>query len=128
MLAVLKAGAAWVPLDPGFPADRIAYIVCDAAASACCRSRTCAPHLEQMRALVVAVDDMAARISRDDARPGSPGQSAGRPRRPLAYIIYTSGSTGGPRAWRSSTPSICNFVRVAAEVYGIRPDDRCTRA
>ena len=34
MLAVLKAGAAYVPLDPGFPADRIAYIVSDAAASA----------------------------------------------------------------------------------------------
>ena len=37
----------------------------------------------------------------------------------LAYIIYTSGTTVAPRAWQSSMPSICNFVRVAADIYGI---------
>ena len=42
----------------------------------------------------------------------------------LAYIIYTSGSTGRPKGVAINHPSICNFVKVAAEVYGIRPGDR----
>src|SRR2546423_25772 len=43
---------------------------------------------------------------------------------PVAYVIYTSGSTGRPKGVAVEHSSICNFVRVAAEVYGIRADDR----
>jgi non-ribosomal peptide synthetase-like protein len=43
---------------------------------------------------------------------------------PLAYVIYTSGSTGRPKGVAVGHASICNFVRVAAQVYGIRPGDR----
>ena len=42
----------------------------------------------------------------------------------LAYIIYTSGTTGTPKGVAIEHPSICNFVRVAAEVYGMKPGDR----
>ena len=42
----------------------------------------------------------------------------------LCYIIYTSGSTGRPKGVAIEHASICNFVRVAAEVYGMRPGDR----
>ena len=42
----------------------------------------------------------------------------------LCYIIYTSGTTGNPKGVVIEHPSICNFVRVAAELYGIRPGDR----
>ena len=42
----------------------------------------------------------------------------------LAYIIYTSGTTGNPKGVVIEHPSICNFVRVAAELYGFRPGDR----
>jgi long-subunit acyl-CoA synthetase (AMP-forming) len=42
----------------------------------------------------------------------------------LFDLIYTSGTTGRPKGVAISHASICNFVRVAAEVYGIRPDDR----
>ncbi len=42
----------------------------------------------------------------------------------LAYIIYTSGTTGKPKGVAIEHASICNFVRVAGEVYGYRDDDR----
>ena len=123
MLAVLKAGAAWVPLDPGFPADRIAYIVADAAATAVLSLSHLRPHLAQVRALVVAVDDMAGRIARE-SRARVTDAERGPAVDELAYIIYTSGSTGRPKGVAVEHPSIVNFVRVAAQVYGYRPDDR----
>ena len=65
LLAVLKAGAAWVPLDPGFPADRIGYIVADSGATAVLSLAHLRPHLAQVRVLVVALDETAERISRE---------------------------------------------------------------
>ena len=43
---------------------------------------------------------------------------------PICYIIYTSGTTGNPKGVAIAHPSICNFVRVAAELYGYQPGDR----
>ena len=43
---------------------------------------------------------------------------------PICYIIYTSGTTGNPKGVAIAHPSICNFVRVAAELYGYQPADR----
>ena len=62
MLAVLKAGAAYVPLDAGFPADRIAYIVSDAAAAAVLSLSHLRACLAQVRAEVVAVDETTRQI------------------------------------------------------------------
>lgn len=120
LLGVLKAGAAYVPLDPGFPPDRLAYIVADSTATAVLTLAHLRPHLVEVRALVVAVDDMATRIARasthrvlDFERGPEVDESA--------YVIYTSGSTGRPKGVAVGHPSIVNFVRVAAEVYGYRP-------
>ncbi len=97
MLAVLKAGAAFVPLDPGFPADRIGYIVSDAAASAVLTLGHLRGHLDEMQA-----DGRVRRRPRRADRAAlpstrSPRPNGARPRDPLAYIIYTSGSTGRPK-------------------------------
>jgi amino acid adenylation domain-containing protein len=117
MLAVLKAGAAYVPLDPGFPADRMAYIAADAEVSVVLSLSHLRGLLAGVGVPVVCVD--AAGFEDRDTRPVSPSEVD-----PLAYIIYTSGSTGRPKGVAVEHAAICNFVRVAAEVYGIRPDDR----
>jgi non-ribosomal peptide synthetase-like protein len=123
MLAVLKAGAAYVPLDPGFPADRIAYITADAEVAAVLTLSHLRSHLMQVRALLIAVDDMAGRIAAESShRMGVGGR--GRADGDLAYLIYTSGSTGKPKGVAVEHPSIVNFIRVAAEVYGLRQQDR----
>ena len=125
MLAVLKAGAAYVPLDPGFPADRIAYIVSDAAATAVLslshlRSRT----WSRCGRLVVAVDEMAGRIGRQ-SRARITRAERGPAVDELAYIIYTSGSTGRPKGVAVEHASIVQLRpggRARCTAY--RPDDR----
>ena len=123
MLAVLKAGAAYVPLDPGFPPDRLAYIVADSDSCAVLSLTHLRASLNEVRALVIAVDHMASRIARESPQ-RLPGPQHPRPADDLAYIIYTSGSTGRPKGVAVAHSSIVNFVRVAAEVYGILPRDR----
>ncbi|MDT7772770.1 MAG: hypothetical protein QOC67_1694, partial [Pseudonocardiales bacterium] len=126
MLAALKINAAYVPLDVGFPADRIAYIVADAGATVVLAASSAARRVEgigQLGARLVLVDEAAQLIERhsqDRLTDAERGEATDE----LAYIIYTSGSTGRPKGVAVDHPSICNFVRVAAEVYGIRAHDR----
>jgi non-ribosomal peptide synthetase-like protein len=126
MLAVLKVNAAYVPLDVGFPADRIAYIVADSGARmvlSLSHVRDRVEGLEDFAPGLLYVDRAAHAIARQnperitDAERGAPVED-------LAYLIYTSGTTGKPKGVAIEHTSICNFVRVAAEVYGIRAQDR----
>jgi non-ribosomal peptide synthetase-like protein len=107
MLAVLKAHAAYVPLDNGFPKDRIDYIIEDAGVS-----------MVLTRAFLEENQQAIAREA--PTRP----DSVPRPPDELCYVIYTSGTTGRPKGVAVSHPSICNFVQVAAQVYGIETGDR----
>ncbi|TDK27081.1 amino acid adenylation domain-containing protein [Arthrobacter crusticola] len=122
MLAVLKIGAAYVPLDPGFPPDRLKYILDDANVALVVSLAHLGELVPEGRRTVF-LDAEQARIdalesSRLDTVLGAEG--AGE----LAYIIYTSGSTGRPKGVAIEHASICNFVRVAADTYGVVPTDR----
>ena len=59
-----------------------------------------------------------------DAQAADPLTGVAPPIDPLCYIIYTSGTTGNPKGVAIGHASICNFVRVAAELYGYAPGDR----
>jgi len=123
MLAVLKIYAAYVPLDAGFPPDRLSYIVHDAGVRIVLSLSHLADRLQRIDAPLLCVDEVAARIAAEaghrltDAEKSDPVDE-------LCYIIYTSGSTGRPKGVAIQHASICNFVRVAAEVYGLRSRDR----
>ena len=122
MLAALKAHAVYVPLDPGFPPDRISYIVSDAAV------RTVLSH-SRLAGLVAAAGpdvvyvDQAALIAGESGERLGAGELGTAPD-DLCYVIYTSGTTGRPKGVAVSHASICNFVRVAAETYGYTAADR----
>jgi len=131
MLAALKAGASYVPMDVGFPADRIRYILNDANVTLLL---SCTSAIELVDGLAEVVDDDPARVVRIDRettelatwssrRLSSAERGPLRPETP-AYLIYTSGSTGRPKGVAVSHRSICNFVWVAAGEYAIRQDDR----
>lgn len=138
ILAVLKLGAAYVPLDPGFPPERIAYIAADAELAAVLSEATLADTLDLLagEAQAIYVDVLAVEISAQPtdrlAAPGAaPDQAAGEDgpdadadEDGLCYVVYTSGTTGRPKGVAVSHSSICNFVRVAAEAYGIQSGDR----
>ena len=125
MLAALKAHAAFVPLDASFPADRVDYIASDARVRLILtRSHIAArlgPTARQVE--MVCVDQAEDLIDAERHDPFSSGEVP-QPPDELAYIIYTSGSTGRPKGVAVGHASICNFVRVAAESYGITRDDR----
>ena len=133
MLAVLKAGATFVPLDAGFPADRISYILDDSAAGLLLATSSA---LEQVGEPLDAGVEVLRVAGSDPAAARTTAEIARHPAHRLdtdvrrdgtahpAYLIYTSGSTGRPKGVVISHPAICNFVRVAADGYGVRPDDR----
>ncbi|MGW6376648.1 Pls/PosA family non-ribosomal peptide synthetase [Rhodococcus sp. NPDC055112] len=121
LLAVLKAGAAFVPIDPASPADRIAYITADADVDLVLTSSAFSDTLGGLQVPWTEVDSESAFIA---------GQPTARPsftvthRDPAAYIIYTSGSTGRPKGVEIAQSSICNFLDIVPTVYDVQPSDR----
>src|SRR3984957_1035725 len=125
MLAALKAHAAFVPLDASFPADRVAYIASDARVRLILTRSPIAARLGPLASEGELGWGGQAKDVIDAERPGQfPPDEVPAPPDELAYIIYTSGSTGRPKGVAVGHGSICNFVRVAAEAYGITRDDR----
>ena len=125
MLAVLKAHAAYVPLDAAFPGDRLAFIAADAGLRLVLTHSRLAHQAESLAAAteVLPVDQARAQIAAEPAeRLGA--DEAGAAADDLCYVIYTSGTTGRPKGVAITHASICNFVRVAAEVYGMTGEDR----
>jgi non-ribosomal peptide synthetase-like protein len=124
MLAVLKAQAAYVPLDAGFPADRLAYMVEDAAVTLVLTHSWLAERAEPLaaQAKVVYLDQVGqvVQLESEERLSWQPDGATND----LCYVVYTSGSTGRPKGVAIEHASICNFVQVAAEVYGITADDR----
>ncbi|WP_156781273.1 condensation domain-containing protein, partial [Mycobacterium gordonae] len=90
MVAVLKTGAAYLPIDPGLPAARIGFMLADATAVAVVTTTTLADRLDGHDLTVIDIDDRAVHSQPSTALPtASPDD--------VAYIIYTSGSTGVPK-------------------------------
>ncbi|HEX8273213.1 MAG TPA: amino acid adenylation domain-containing protein [Longimicrobiaceae bacterium] len=115
LLGVLKAGGAYLPLDPAYPADRIAYILEDSGARAVLTERALAGALPAFAGEVVLLDEIPA---------GDAG-AAGAPVAPenLAYVIYTSGSTGKPKGVQVPHRAVVNFLHAMRERPGLAADD-----
>jgi len=120
LLAVWKAGAAYVPLDPAFPMDRLTFMMRDAALAAVVTSGSLAAGLQADRPPIVRVDDDAALIAARDSTPIGVATTASD----LAYTIYTSGSTGRPKGVQVEHGSVVNFLRSMHRCPGLSRDDR----
>jgi len=137
IFGALKAGAAYVPVDPGAPAARNAYILNDCSVRAILIERRFLDHfrlemgrLGPLPAMLV-VDDVAGEMSlrevlqREGARdPVPPGVSASPAPDDLAYILYTSGSTGRPKGVMLSHRNAVSFVDWCSETFDPQSDDR----
>lgn len=107
ILAVLKTGAAFVPMDPEFPAERIGYMLADSGGRLLLTTAECRSRLpEAWDGRIVEVGLIEERISA-----GESAKLAGRPdSNRLAYVIYTSGSTGRPKGVMIEHGSLVNFL------------------
>ncbi|HEX7306747.1 amino acid adenylation domain-containing protein [Lentzea sp.] len=114
VLAVLTTGAAFVPLDPDFPAKRLGHICADARpACIVAGPRTRPPAVD---APVVAFEDLQGEES---------GENGGLPSRgDIAYVLYTSGSTGRPKGVVVDHGNLANLLAGMDESVGISADDR----
>ncbi len=123
LLATIKLGITFVPLDASFPADRIAYIATDAQLAAILCADRYASQLDAVASRVLSLEEETQQsAAHSDAR--IEASAPQHPEASLAYIVYTSGTTGQPKGVAVEHASICNFVRVAGDVYGIEKDDR----
>ncbi|MGQ0575628.1 MAG: Pls/PosA family non-ribosomal peptide synthetase [Pseudonocardia sp.] len=120
LLGVLKSGAAFVPVDPAAPADRVGYIAADAGVDLVVTSAALAGKVHD--APVLDLDAVDRDLDTAPAHRPDPG-----PADAPAYVIYTSGSSGRPKGVEVAHASIVNFVEVVARepgIYGVRGDDR----
>ncbi len=120
LLAVLKAGAAYVPLDPSYPADRLAYMVADSGARCVVTDSRHAGRLEDDVPAVVLDQDAAAiarRPAGDLTVPVGPDH--------VAYVIYTSGTTGDPKGVLASHRGAVIRFRWMWRAYPFEEGERC---
>ena len=120
VLGVLKAGAAYVPLDPAYPAGRLAHMLGDSAPIAVLTQASLRASLPATPATLLELHDDLAHATPQSL--ANPGPIAGARR--LAYVIYTSGSTGLPKGVMIEHRAVVNFLATMAEAPGIRKTDR----
>jgi amino acid adenylation domain-containing protein len=126
LVGVLKSGGAYLPLDPAYPRDRIAYMLEDAKATIVLTQadlRDDVPEPEQGPApRIVALDADWDSIAKT-AQP-SPALPADATPADRAYVIYTSGSTGKPKGVEIPHRAVVNFLTSMAREPGLGPADR----
>ncbi len=129
MLGVLKAGGAYLPVDPAYPAERIVHMLADSGATVVIsreglwartvtRDRGREDRLRDTSYIFLDRDGPA--IARQPITPvPNPAQPAN-----LAYVIYTSGSTGQPKGVMVTHAGLANYVQAAADMFALEPADR----
>jgi non-ribosomal peptide synthetase-like protein len=136
LLGILKAGAAYVPLEPTYPPDRLRFILRDCSAKALVTVQILRERVEPVRddstlntgaassqPLYVCLDDPGLDLARFPAEPLTAAETGSVPS-DLCYIIYTSGTTGRPKGVEIEHGSVCHLVRTEAQLFHVQPHDR----
>ena len=123
--AIARTGAAWVPVDPEYPAERIAFMIDDSGAELVVTTRDSDPGVE--RAHTVLLDDDGIRAELDELDATAPTDTDRHA--PLdvdhpAYLIYTSGTTGTPKGVVVNHRGIADFAAEEVRAFGLSPESR----
>ncbi|MGW0910084.1 non-ribosomal peptide synthase/polyketide synthase, partial [Streptomyces sp. NPDC002853] len=114
VLAVWRVGAAYLPIDPATPAERVGFVLADSRAVTLLSTTDILDSLPVARMPVIAVDDLdTALVPMRDLLPVSPRAAE------LAYVMYTSGSTGRPKGVAVTHEALANYVAWAAKTYDV---------
>ena len=116
MLGALKAGAAYLPLDPEYPAERLAFMLADSGASALVVR-------DRVPAALAGWTGPVLSLAALDAAPAGAADGADLGAESLAYVVYTSGSTGTPKGSMLTHRAFVRLVR-GADYLQPRPGDR----
>ncbi len=117
LLAVLKAGAAYVPLDPSYPSERLAFMLEDSLAPIVLTQQSLLDRLPTSWLQVISLDTDSQKIAKQDrANPRISILRSG-----LAYLIYTSGSTGNPKGVMINHEALVNRALCMKDRYELVP-------
>ncbi|MGE0472115.1 MAG: amino acid adenylation domain-containing protein [Nitrospirales bacterium] len=120
LYATLKAGAAYVPIDPAYPADRVTFMLHDAQVPVLVTQEHLRSRVPPYPGQIVSVDTDWPQISQLPST-ALPRHEYGDD---LAYMIYTSGSTGQPKGAMNTHRGICNRLLWMQDAYNLQSDDR----
>ncbi len=119
ILGILKAGAAYLPLDPEYPQDRLSFMIRDARPSVVLTKAKLAGQLFATDSYVVSLDDDWSEIAqREDVNPSETSKPTD-----LAYVIYTSGSTGTPKGVMIEHGNLANYLLALDHELEISAED-----
>ena len=119
LLGVMKSGGAYIPLDPGFPAERLQFMAEDAGLSAVLTDRELAAMFPADQQLMICLDECSNEIAAEpDATLDSVSGTDD-----LAYVLYTSGSTGTPKGVEIPHRALTNFLCAMREEPGCTERD-----
>ncbi len=119
VLGVLKAGAAYVPIDPDLPEMRMVSMLEDSGAKVILTHGALIQQIPARQMRVICLDEDRDAIAREDA--ASPGVTVTPDQ--LAYIIFTSGSTGRPKGVEVTHEALVNFLHSMQREPGLNPED-----
>ncbi|MBD2812049.1 amino acid adenylation domain-containing protein [Xenorhabdus sp. Vera] len=125
MLGILKAGANYVPLDPEYPIDRLAYQLSDSKPVLLLTQQHLQARLPLQNVSFWLLDDVAHRNSMTQQPVHNPdAEQLGIKPHHLAYIIYTSGSTGQPKGVMIEHRNVAGFIHAQHQISQPQPGDR----
>jgi amino acid adenylation domain-containing protein len=122
LLAILKAGAAYLPLDPSYPTERLAFMLTDSHAPVLLTQEKLLDRLPESNIHLVTLDgdrDLLESYSSENLLPATSLDN-------LAYVIYTSGSTGQPKGVEITHSGLLNLVNWHHQAFTIAADTRAT--
>ncbi len=119
LLGILKAGAGYVPLDPAYPPERLAYMLADANVPLLLTQTALGGKLPPFPGTAIEIDGQWPSIAQ---QPAEEQPSAVTPDH-VAYVIYTSGSTGAPKGVVIPHRALLNHMLWMRDAFPLRPDD-----
>ena len=120
LLGVLKAGGAYLPLDPNYPQERLRLMLEDAQVKLLLTTRHLAPQVAEQCVRVICVDEKWKEISARDQKNMASGVAADN----LAYVIYTSGSMGKSKGVLITHRSVVNHCQAISRLFDLQSSDR----
>jgi amino acid adenylation domain-containing protein/non-ribosomal peptide synthase protein (TIGR01720 family) len=115
ILGILKAGAAYLPIDLSYPPERVAFMLEDAGVTVLLSQRSIEPSLPKYQGSLLFLDDMT---SGEEETPDNRAKPEN-----LSYVIYTSGSTGKPKGCQITHANVVRLFDQTDHWYGFQPGD-----
>ncbi len=123
MLGILKAGAAYIPIDPKYPAERVDFILTNCDAKIIISTSGFINKLTGFTCLNILLDIDQDKLEIQSSLNISVSETNVKSS-DTAYVIYTSGTTGAPKGVKISHFAVCNLVRAEGKIFGVKEEDK----